>query len=261
VVIPALDEERSLGGVLRAVPAWVDGVVVVDNGSRDATARVARRRGAWVVAEPQRGYGAACQAGIEALRRLGPPDVVVFLDADGSDAPGEMARLVDPLLRGAADLVVGRRVPEQRMLLHQQLGTQLVCALLRAGFGAPVSDIGPFRALRWSALALLDLRDRRYGWTAEMQARALRLGLRVLEVPVSWRRGTGRSKISGTVAGTLRAARDLVRCVLREAVGLRADRLRSRTARCRALRRRSGPRSPLAAARGLSHRDRPEEEP
>ena len=225
-VIPALDEEGSIGRVLGAIPAWVDRVVVADNGSRDATAAVARAHGAETVSEPERGYGAACQAGIAALAKRRPPHVVVFLDADGSDAPEEMARLVDPLLAHRAELVVGARVLRDRMLFHQRLGTRLVCALLRRGFGADVRDIGPFRAVRWDALATIAMRDRRYGWTAEMQARALRAGLRVREVPVSWRRGAGRSKISGTLAGTLRAGRDLVGCVLREAAGLRLDRMR-----------------------------------
>ncbi len=225
VVIPALDEERSIGAVVDEIPAWVDDVVVVDNGSSDATARVARRHGARTVREPRRGYGAACQAGIDLLARSGAPDAVVFLDADGSDAPAETARLVDPILADRADLVVGRRPLRQRMRLHQRLGTRLVCALLRLGFRAQVTDIGPFRAVSWRTLQRIGMRDRRYGWTAEMQARALRFGERVAEVPVSWRPGRGRSKISGTWKGTLRAARGLVGSVLRELLAAQRDRL------------------------------------
>lgn len=225
-IIPALNEERALGGVLERMPAWVDGVVVADNGSVDATARIARAAGALVVRQQERGYGAACQAGVAVLcGKLNPADVVVFLDADGSDDPREMARLIEPLMDGSADLVVGARSGRARMAFHQRLGTDLVAAMLRIAFGAAVTDLGPFRALSWNHLMTLGMRDRRFGWTAEMQARALRRGLRVVEVPVSWRRGDGVSTISGTLRGSLRAGRDLSLAVLGQAMAARWDRV------------------------------------
>ncbi|MEO1065659.1 MAG: glycosyltransferase family 2 protein, partial [Actinomycetota bacterium] len=146
-IIPALNEAEALPAVLERIPDWFDAVVVADNGSTDATANLARERGALVTLERQRGYGAACQAGVEAARSLlAADDLAVFFDADGSDDPGEASALVDPILAGRADLVTGRRLGRERMLLHQRLGTAWVAALLRRGFGVDVRDLGPFRA-------------------------------------------------------------------------------------------------------------------
>lgn len=205
LVIPARNEGEALPGVLRRVPAWVDRVVVADNGSTDETADVARRAGAQVVHVPIPGYGRACAEGSAAALAAGA-DVVAYLDADGSDDPRELPRVLDPVVHGIADLVVGRRQLEGRMPPHQRLGTAFVCAVLSAGFGRRVRDLGPFRALRASTLAELGMRDRAFGWTAEMQARALRFGLGYREVPVSWRPGAGRSEITGTWRGVARAA-------------------------------------------------------
>ncbi len=250
VVIPALDEEASLGPVLDRVPEWVDDVVVADNGSRDATARVARGRGAEVVHEERRGYGAACAAGVAALAgRLRDADVVVFLDAGGSDDPAEMDRLVDPVLREEAELALGVRRGRDRMPRHQRLGTALVAGLLGRCFGVRVSDLGPYRAIRWETLAGLGMRDRRFGWTAEMQARALRQGRALREVSVGWRPGAGRSTISGTVLGSLRAGRDLCLAVGIQAFAARAERIAAaaRARRPGASRRtRVSPRAPAA---------------
>lgn len=230
-ILPALDEAGSLGDVLARMPAWVDRVVVADNGSCDGTPEIARAAGASVVHAARRGYGAACWAGAVCVAgTLDAGDVVLFLDADGSDDPREASRLVDPVLRGEADLVTGMRVDRARMLPHQRLGTEFVAALIRLGFGHPTRDLGPFRAIRWDALRRLDMRDRAYGWTAEMQARALRQGLRVVEVPVSWSRGKGPSKVSGTLRGTLRAGRDLTRHVIGQAVAYRLEALALRKA-------------------------------
>ncbi len=231
-VIPALNEERALGGVLARMPAWIDAVIVADNGSTDATTAIARELGACVVREDERGYGAACQAGIAVLSgRMRRDDVVVFLDADGSDDPGEMASVVDPVLVGAADLVVGARLGREGMPAHQRLGTRLIVALLRAGFARAVTDLGPYRAIRWNTLLELGMRDRGFAWTAEMQARAFRRDLRVCEVPVSWRPGDGVSTISGTLRGSLRAGRDLSLAVLHHAVAMRWERLTRRPLR------------------------------
>jgi glycosyltransferase involved in cell wall biosynthesis len=227
-IIPALDEEEALPGVLGELAATaVRHVVVVDNGSRDATVAVARSAGAHVVAEAHRGYGAACLRGIAACRALAPrADVLVFLDADGSDDPAEIARLVAPIAEGRADFVIGSRVldgahVERGALSPQARAGNLVATLLiRALYGERHSDLGPFRAIRFDALERLDMRDLDFGWTAEMQVKAIRRGLRVAEVPASWRRRRGgRSKISGTVRGVVRAGYKILTTIARHARG------------------------------------------
>lgn len=210
VIIPALDEERALPRVLEEIPGdLVRRVIVADNGSRDRTAEVARAGGAEVVSEPNRGYGAACLAALAHLA-ANPPDVVVFLDGDHSDHPAEMNRLVEPLLYGDADLVIGSRTlgrRERGSLTPQQLvGNAVACGVLRGVYGARYTDLGPFRAITWSALRALEMRDRNFGWTVEMQIKAAQLGLRHLEVPVAYRRRIGESKVSGTVKGTVLAS-------------------------------------------------------
>jgi glycosyltransferase involved in cell wall biosynthesis len=224
VLIPALDEEASLPMVLAAIPRPpVRRVVVADNGSRDATARVARDAGAVVVAAPRRGYGSACLAGLAWLADHDPPEVVVFLDADFSDHPEELPQLVAPILAGAADLVIGSRVLGRRergaLLPQARAGNLVACVLMRWLYGHRFTDLGPFRAVRWSALERLAMADPDFGWTAEMQVKALRHGLAVAEVPVSYRRRVGASKITGTVAGTLRAGHKIVWTILRHAGG------------------------------------------
>jgi glycosyltransferase involved in cell wall biosynthesis len=224
VAIPALNEEASLPLVLAALPhPPVGRVVVADNGSRDATARVAREGGALVVPAARRGYGSACLAALDWLRRNDPPDIVVFVDADFSDHPDELPRLVAPLLAGEADLVIGSRVLGQRergaLLPQARAGNLVACFLIRLLYGHRYTDLGPFRAARWEALERLGMADPDFGWTAEMQVKALRYGLRVTEVPVSYRRRTGVSKITGTVTGTLRAGYKILWTVLRHSRG------------------------------------------
>jgi glycosyltransferase involved in cell wall biosynthesis len=227
VVIPALDEEAALPQVLASIPP-VSVVVVVDNGSRDRTAARAREHGAVVLVEARRGYGSACQKGLSWLfgREPGAPDrpwqgddIVVFLDADGSDRPEELARLVEPILRGEAEVVIGSRVlggAERGSLAPQQrAGNALACFLMRVLFGARHTDLGPFRAIRADALLHLALRDLDYGWTVELQLKAAVAQLRVLEVPVSYRaRAGGESKISGSLLGGLRAGIKILGWVL-----------------------------------------------
>jgi len=224
VLIPALDEEASLPAVLAAIPpSLVRQVIVVDNGSSDRTPEVARRAGATVVHEPRRGYGAACLAGIVALRAQ-TPDVVVFLDADGSADPVELPRLVEPIASGRAELVIGSRVTgaaeKGDLTTVQRFGNDLATNLLLACFGVRFTDLGPFRAIRWTALERLGMRDRDFGWTVEMQARAARLRVPTSEVPVaSRRRRGGRSKISGTVGGATAAGIKILWTIARVRLG------------------------------------------
>lgn len=219
VVIPARDEAAALPRVLAAIPPWVAHVVVADNGSRDATAQVAAAAGAIVVHEPIAGYGRACQAGLAALP---PVDVVVFIDGDASDRPEEMGRLVWPIAHAGADLVIGSRVLGARepgaLTPQQRVGNWIACRLIGLVWGVSFSDLGPFRAIRAPALARLRMSDRSYGWTVEMQARAAALGLVCAEVPVSYRRRIGRSKISGTLRGVVMAGVVILRTLARETV-------------------------------------------
>jgi len=221
VVIPALDEEESIGLVLDAIPDLVHMVIVADNGSRDATARVAASRGARVVHEPRRGYGAACLRALQACRELegGPPEIVCFLDADYSDYPEDLPLLLAPILEGRAELVVGSRMvrPESRAALLPQarFGNRLAVTLIRLLWGARYTDLGPFRAVTWEALERVDMIDRGYGWTVELQVKAARLGLRYVEVPVRYRTRIGVSKITGTLRGSVRAGTKILYSIAR----------------------------------------------
>ena len=221
VVIPALDEEEALPHVLAAIPSGlVRRVVVADNGSRDRTASRAREAGAEVVSEPRRGYGAACLKALAHLRAE-QPDVVVFLDGDHSDHPEELPSLLAPISAGHADFVVGSRalgVSERGSLTPQQrVGNAIACVALRLVYGARYTDLGPFRAIRWDALEELGMVDRDYGWTVEMQIKAARRRVPHAEVPVSYRRRIGVSKVSGTLRGTLGASRKILWVLARHA--------------------------------------------
>jgi glycosyltransferase involved in cell wall biosynthesis len=217
IVIPARNEEAAIGLVLDEIPRdRVSSVIVVDNGSTDRTADVARARGAVVVEEPTPGYGAACLAGI--ARTDASVDIIVILDADHSDYPADLPRLLGPIAAGEADFVIGSRVlgaaEPGALPWNQRWGNWLACRLLHILYGVRFTDMGPFRAIRRDALLALGMRDRTFGWNAEMQARALIAGLRIREVPVRYRRRTGRSKISGTVRGTLRAGTRIIATIL-----------------------------------------------
>lgn len=205
LVIPALDEAAVIGNVVgRVPPGVVSEVIVVDNGSTDATATVATRAGARVVSEPRRGYGAACWAGVEALAP--GVTVVAFLDGDGSQDPSDLSRVLAPIAAGEADLVLGARRLAGQHPAHAALGTRLVAAFVSWRFGVRLRDLGPFRAVRVSLLRRLGMRDRGFGWPVEMVVKAAAVGARIVQVDVSHgaRRG-GRSKVSGTVTGSVKA--------------------------------------------------------
>ena len=210
VIIAALNEETAIAGVIDAVPKdLVDEIVVVDNGSRDRTAEVARAAGARVVKERVPGYGRAFRAG---LRSISPQcEIVVFLDGDGSDCPEMMERLVTPIIDGSVDFVIGSRTRGNRergsMNFHQVIAGYMIGFMLRMLYGVRSTDMGPFRAIRRDTLDRLNLREETYGWPLEMQMRAARAHVRTMEVPVDYRRRAGgHSKIAGTVRGSVRAA-------------------------------------------------------
>lgn len=222
-IIPALNEADAIGQVIAAIPAdCVARVVVVDNGSTDATAEVAASAGATVVCEPERGYGAACLAGIAAARDA---DVIVFLDGDFSDDPSEMPALLAPIRTGGADLVIGSRVLGQRergsLTPVQVFGNWLATRLIRMIWGARFTDLGPFRAMRRDALDALAMTDRDFGWTVEMQVKAAEQGLNAIEVPVSYRRRIGQSKISGTIRGSVLAGTKILSIIAQRAMAVR----------------------------------------
>jgi glycosyltransferase involved in cell wall biosynthesis len=220
VIIPAFNEARSIGRVIGDIPAGIGEVVVVNNASTDETERNARTAGATVLREERQGYGWACLRGIDYARSR-TPDVVVFLDGDYSDHPDEMDRLLAPIRRGEADFVVGSRIAgesEPGALLPQaRWGNRVACTLMRLFWGARFTDLGPFRAIRFPALLALGMEDTTYGWTVEMQIKAVRAGLRCAEVPVSYRRRIGVSKITGTLAGTVKASAKILWTIARYA--------------------------------------------
>ena len=209
VVIPALNEETAIAGVVAEIPPGIaDDIIVADSASTDRTVERARAAGARIVSENLRGYGRACRAGAEAA---GDCDIIVFLDGDGSDCPELIPMLVEPIAEGTADFVIGSRTRGARephsMSAHQILAGYAIGAALRLLYGVRYTDMGPFRAIRREALMRLGMREESYGWNLEMQMRAARVGLRIVELPVAHRRRAGGvSKVSGSLTGTLKAS-------------------------------------------------------
>ena len=212
VIIPAFNEEDSIGLVLDALPQnLIHEVIVVDNNSTDNTARSASEKGARVVAEQRRGYGSACLKGISVLDN---PDIVVFLDGDFSDYPEELVKLVAPIESGEMDFILGSRMilPESRsaLLPQSRYGNQLAVFLMRLFFRHQYTDLGPFRAIRYESLQAIAMQDTNFGWTVEMQIKAVKKGLRILEIPVKYRERVGVSKITGTFSGTIKAGTKII---------------------------------------------------
>lgn len=217
VIIPALDEEAVISQVVRAFPRdLVQEIIVVDNGSHDRTAEVAQAAGAKVVRESMRGYGAACRAGIRAATEA---EIFVFCDGDGSDDPREMPAVLQPILDQKADLVIGARTPceEGALTPQQRYGNQIILAFLSLLYGLKLTDLGPFRAITAEALWNLKMEHRTYGWPVEMIVKAARKGYRIAEVPTRCRKRIGRSKVAGTVKGSLLAGYHLILTTLRYA--------------------------------------------
>jgi len=219
VVIPALNEREAIPKVLGDIPGWVDTVIVADNSSSDGTREVAKAHGARVVQESERGYGAACLAGIAAC---GQSDIIVFLDGDYSDHPDELGTLVDPILSGTHELVIGSRVTggaeNGALTIQQRFGNWLACKLMNGLWHTCYTDLGPFRAIDARALKRLAMRDRNYGWTVEMQIKGALMGLKATEVPVSYRPRIGVSKVSGTLKGTVLAGTKILGLIGRYAL-------------------------------------------
>ncbi|MBN8677329.1 MAG: glycosyltransferase family 2 protein [Chitinophagales bacterium] len=224
VLIPAWNEEKSLPLVINGLPAnWIKKVVVCDNGSTDQTAEVAKEAGAVVIHQPERGYGNACLAGMRYLNQLPSseqPEIVVFIDGDFSDYPEELPKVVAPILKDEMDLVIGSRMlggmDADAMTIPQRFGNWLAPALIHLIYGYRFSDLGPFRAIRWEALKALQMADRDYGWTVEMQVKAAKMRLSCTEVPVQYRkRAAGQSKVSGTIKGTVLAGWKIITTILK----------------------------------------------
>lgn len=208
VIIPALNEEKSISKVVNSIPNIVDEIIVINNGSDDSTAIKASISGAKVIHEYRKGYGYACLKGIDYLNK-NPPDIVVFLDGDYSDYPEDLEAIIKPILEKNMQFVIGARVKflrEKGALTPQQIfGNTLACLLMRLLYKANFTDLGPFRAIGWKNLVALEMSDKTYGWTIEMQLKVLRRKIKYTEVPVRYRKRIGYSKVSGTVKGTIMA--------------------------------------------------------
>jgi glycosyltransferase involved in cell wall biosynthesis len=216
VVIPAYNEEQSIGHVINDIPKeWVAEIVVVNNGSKDKTAEVAIAHGATVLNQPKPGYGNACLMGIDYLKNSEtPPDILVFMDGDYSDYPEQLPEVIQPILDGRADFVIGSRALGNResgsMTFPQVFGNWLATSMMRWFYGIRFTDLGPFRAIRFNDLIKIDMKDKTFGWTVEMQLKAAKHKLRSTEVPVNYKKRIGVSKVSGTVKGTILAGYKII---------------------------------------------------
>ena len=216
VVIPVFNEQNAVGLVIDEIPKdIVSEIIVADNGSTDDTFEQARARGATVIKEPNRGYGNACLKGLSHIASSKTkPDIVVFLDGDYSDYPEQMKDLVKPIIDDEAEMVIGSRALGQKekgsMTIQQLFGNWLATKLIKLFYGVKYTDLGPFRAIKYDSLVTIDMQDRTYGWTVEMQLKAAKLNLRVVDVPIDYRRRIGVSKVSGTIKGTIGAGYKII---------------------------------------------------
>lgn len=216
VIIPAFNEQNAVGLVIDEIPRdWVSEIIVVDNGSTDDTFEQAKSRGATVLKEPSRGYGNACLKGMSHIATSPTqPDILIFLDGDHSDYPEQLIDLVKPILSDEVDMVIGSRALGQKekgsMTPQQLFGNWLATSLIKLLYRKDYTDLGPFRAIRYSSLMKIDMQDQTYGWTVEMQLKAAKLNLRTKDIPVNYRQRIGVSKVSGTIKGTLGAGYKII---------------------------------------------------
>ena len=229
VVIPAFNEEKSIPYVLNDIPNFVNLIIVCDNSSTDKTSEIAKNMGAKVVFEEKKGYGNACLKAISYLRNLkDKPEIVVFIDGDYSDDPKQMKKIVDPIFYEGYDLLLGARTKSLRdknsMTAHQIFGYWLACFLMRIFFNSRFKDLGPFRAITWDKLMQLDMRDKSFGWTIEMQIKALIKNYKYKEIDVKYKKRIGISKISGTLVGSILAGKKILYLIfkyyLKKKIGL-----------------------------------------
>lgn len=218
VIIPAFNEEQAIGRVINDIPDIVSHVIVANNGSTDKTRKVAETAGAIVVDEPRKGYGWACLKGIEKSGEF-TPDIIVFLDGDYSDFPNEIPKLVDPIISDQMDMVIGSRVlgnREKGSLTPQQVfGNWLATKLMRLVYHVKYTDLGPFRAIKTDALQKLEMSDKTYGWTIEMQIKAAKQKMKATEVAVNYKKRIGKSKVSGTIKGSVLAGIKIIFAIVK----------------------------------------------
>lgn len=210
VIIPAYNEEKSIGHVIKDIPNSVSEIIVISNNSTDNTIQIAKNSGATVLSENRKGYGYACLKGMEYIAQLHTkPDIVVFLDGDYSDYPDELTQIIAPILNDNIDLVIGARVARLRekhsMTPQQVFGNWLATTLMKSFFNATFTDLGPFRAIKYEKLVALNMEDKTYGWTVEMQLKVLKQKMSYVEIPVRYKNRIGVSKVSGTVKGSIMA--------------------------------------------------------
>jgi glycosyltransferase involved in cell wall biosynthesis len=220
VIIPAYNEEEAIANVIREIPSFVNEIIVISNNSTDKTIEIATKAGAKVLSENRRGYGYACLKGMDYIASQEiKPDIVVFLDGDYSDYPEELIQLTEPIINQNIDFVIGARVPEFResgsMTPQQIFGNWLATFLMKLFFRAKFTDLGPFRAIRYSALIDLKMEDKTYGWTVEMQLKVLKQKLTYVEIPVRYKNRIGVSKVSGTVKGTIMAGIKIIGWIMK----------------------------------------------